>query len=500
MDQSKTEQLKHYFINHPSSFDIDDITFNDLNLDTVFNRINKCRSSLGEEVLYSLLRQPLSDIDLLEDREKSIQRYIDDEKLKKDTLLALSKLSKVKKISVFKYLKSIEEINVQGFLYKNSAWLIMLICIFLLFINTTVGICAIIIGFFYNAITYFKKRALIKPYFICFSYLSKSLHLGKSIKYTDSEKYKKIGNLGKYFIFLGQMNGETVSGNNNPLDMILDIFRLGFHYDIIVFYNMVSKVKNNLDTIEATLYEIGLIDSYIAIGEYRKNADTYCIPKHVLSNKRYVRIDDLGHPLLKEPVRNSVSLDKSVLLTGCNASGKSTFLRSVALNIILSQTIHTCSASGYEAPIYLIITSMSIKDDLMSARSFYMAEVLSLKRIIDLLDSSPQNHVVTFVDEVLRGTNTIERIAASTEILKYLSEKSLCFAATHDIELTKYLDVDFSNYHFNEGFTNTDFSFDFILKEGPADTRNAIKLLEVKGFPEKIIKGANILANAFDSK
>ena len=126
-----------------------------------------------------------------------------------------------------------------------------------------------------------------------------------------------------------------------------------------------------------------------------------------------------------------------MLLTGSNASGKSTFLKTVALGAIMAQTINTCPADHYEACFFHICSSMALRDDLDSGESYYIVEIKSLKRI---LDQAGQYPLLCFVDEVLRGTNTVERIAASTQILKSLGRKNLiCFAATHDSELKELL-------------------------------------------------------------
>ena len=102
------------------------------------------------------------------------------------------------------------------------------------------------------------------------------------------------------------------------------------------------------------------------------------------------------------------------------------------------------------------------------------------------------------MDEVLRGTNTVERIAASTQILKSFAKKStLCFAATHDIELTSLLANDYENYHFEEEVVEGDVLFNYEIKEGKARTRNAIKLLSVMGYEEEIIHKANEMAENF---
>ena len=169
----------------------------------------------------------------------------------------------------------------------------------------------------------------------------------------------------------------------------------------------------------------------------------------------------------------------------------------MALNSILAQSIHTCTAKTYEAPFFRIFSSMSLRDDLESGESYYIVEIKALKRILDGAKQT-NSKVLCFVDEVLRGTNTVERIAACTQILKSLSAKNiLCFAATHDIELTGLLQKDFANYHFEEEIRDGDVFFNYKLQSGKATTRNAIKLLEIMGYESQIIEQASAQAERF---
>lgn len=139
---------------------------------------------------------------------------------------------------------------------------------------------------------------------------------------------------------------------------------------------------------------------------------------------------------------------------------------------------------------------MALRDDMESGESYYIVEIKALKRILDA--AAGDVPILCFVDEVLRGTNTIERIAASTQILKSLGRTGiLCFAATHDIELTELLQDDFDNYHFEEDVAEGDVVFNYRLKEGKATTRNAIKLLELMGYDRDVIERATAQAEHF---
>ena len=124
-------------------------------------------------------------------------------------------------------------------------------------------------------------------------------------------------------------------------------------------------------------------------------------------------------------------------------------------------------------------------------------EIKALKRVIDAVKRKGAP-VLCFVDEVLRGTNTVERIAASTEILEsLLGKSSMCFAATHDIELTRLLEGRYHNFHFEETILEDDVKFNYKLKEGRATTRNAIKLLGVLQYEKQIIEKAEKRAEHF---
>ena len=209
-------------------------------------------------------------------------------------------------------------------------------------------------------------------------------------------------------------------------------------------------------------------------------------------------VTEVFHPLIKEPVVNSITTSKHVLITGSNASGKSTFLKTIAINALLSQTIYTSTSKEYNAPFYRIYSSMALRDDLNAQNSYYIVEIKSLKRILDAVDKDDKRPVLCFVDEVLRGTNTVERIAASSEILKSLRYKNvLVFAATHDIELTYLLEKYYDHYHFQEEVTDDDVKFNYRLFTGPAVTRNAIKLLGVIGYNKNIIDAAESQAGYF---
>nr|WP_243165957.1 hypothetical protein [Anaerofilum hominis] len=201
------------------------------------------------------------------------------------------------------------------------------------------------------------------------------------------------------------------------------------------------------------------------------------------------------HPLLTEEengVPNDLDLAANWLLTGSNASGKSTFIKAVAINNILAQSIGTCTAEQYELKRAPVVTSMAVRDDLAAGESYFVAEIRSMRRLVELLESGTSFYC--FVDEVLKGTNTTERIASSCAVLRYLCAPGcLCIAATHDLELTQLLAGEYENHHFSEQVSRQGVCFDYRLKDGPCRTRNAIRLLEQYQFPAAIVAEAQVL-------
>ena len=165
----------------------------------------------------------------------------------------------------------------------------------------------------------------------------------------------------------------------------------------------------------------------------------------------------------------------------------------MAVNVLLAQSIFTCSAARLPLPRTGLITSMALRDDILSGESYYIKEIHYLKRIIDSL--TPETPTVCIVDEILRGTNTQERIAASCAVLRYLAKHNcLAIVASHDIGLTQLLERQYDNFHFSEQITDGGITFSYKIHSGPADSKNAIRLLEYMGFPEEITREARELA------
>lgn len=501
------EKISHYYLKHKEGFSIDDITWNDLNMDEIFKKMNYTYSAAGEEYLYHLLRTPCMSEDELLHREEIIRFFEEHSKERVAYQLVYHKLGRTGKFSIYDYLDYLDGLGKRGNgVHYLSLALFFASIIGMLFVDVPLGLLAMIGVLVYNNVTYFKVKEEIDPYIVSFAYVFRVLDTVKTLRASvhkpdvlseELECLKRSSaamsgfKRGSFLI----MSGGRMSGSSNPLDLLLDFIRMGFHLDLIKFNQMLSEVRKHTDDIDNMVTVLGKIEAMIAISEYRASLESFCVPEFL--KEKALKAEELYHPLIENPVKNRIYTERGVLITGSNASGKSTFLKTVAINSIFAQTIHTCLAQSYESAMFRIASSMSLKDDVQGGDSYYMVEIKAIKRILDLtsLEGLP---VLCFVDEVLRGTNTVERIAASAQILKSLCKNNcICFAATHDIELTHLLKKIYCNYHFSEKIEEDDISFTYKIMEGRATTRNAIKLLGIMGYEPAIIEEAEKMAADF---
>lgn len=485
--------------------DVDDITWNDIDMDQIFMLINNTGSAMGEEYLYSVLRKVKFSKEELLERNRLIEFFNQNEEQRIQLQIALRGMGKLRFVSVYEYINQLDRLELKSSLphYLMAGGLIG--AILLIFYNPAVGGFLTFAMVANNIIQYYRRKAEIDVYFSVCSYLIRLLNSVKDITKLDIPAIKAYsGQLEQASTkFAKFKKGSRVVAGKNPngdlLDIILDYERMLFHTDLIKFNSMLNCFKQNKDTLNEMYVSIGTLDSMIAVASFRTMLDYYSIPELTGEKEPCLYVEQLFHPMIDEPVVNTIRENRCVLITGSNASGKSTFIKTLAINAILSQTIYTSMSKSYNASYFQIISSMALQDNILSKESYYIVEIKSLKRVLDRLnDKIP---TLCFIDEVLRGTNTLERIAASSQILYSLSrENAMCFAATHDIELTHILENYYSNYHFQEQVADNNVLFDYKLYEGRAVSKNAIKLLGVIGYSEEIIKRASRIADHFQKE
>ncbi|MBC3887506.1 hypothetical protein GH810_04205 [Acetobacterium paludosum] len=477
---------------------IDELTWSDLDMDDVFKRLDTCLTSVGDEVLYATLHEPKWRDEPLKEREKLINFFAENPKERLEIQMILSKLGKASYNDVSSL---IFESQIKA-LKNPSAYTILAIipflCLGICLFNLSIGLLCLILSVIVNGVVYYYFKKEIAKNLLTIHYLSAMLRCcNRLLPYqtTDglSGLIEKIREDNIHFKALaGKLSG-VMMGGTSDIDILLDYLKIITLYDFRTYNKAIALVSKNKEAFHRIYQNIGELDLSITLASFRKSLPGTVNPSFTAEFE--VVVADLYHPLLKTPIANDIELLKNSLVTGSNASGKSTFVKALAVNSIFAQTIYTCTASSFSLSHCLPITAMAVKDDILAGDSYFMAEIKSLKRTIDQVSSVP---CLCFIDEILKGTNTIERIAASAAILDYLDrENCLCLIATHDIELTSILAKSYDNYHFQETITDETILFDYKLHTGPAHTKNAIALLNYLEFDPEIIENANTLVDTF---
>lgn len=487
---------------------IDDITWNDLDMNGIFARMNFTQSSAGEETLYRMLRCPACSDDTHAKRElgRHISYMETDEKVRLDALMLLDEMGKSGTYALADYLDHINGLGKRSNAKHYLCIFLLIAAVVSVFAYPTFGVALLIAAACFNIVTYVNEKGIASTYVTAFAYIMRMLECADGIaglglgvafsEYLDGLKEKRVQfkSLEKSAGMVLKLNSATGSAGG----ILFDYVKMLTHVDLIRFNKVIGIVGRHGQELLAIADCVGYLDAVISIAYFRAALPYSCTPALANGKNDTLVIKDGFHPCIEQPVANSICQQRGMLVTGSNASGKSTFLKTVAVNAILAQSIHTCCAKSYSGNYYRIYSSMSLRDSLESGESYYMVEIKAIKRIVDAALSDSQNPLLCFVDEVLRGTNTVERIAASVQILRKLSRRGIyCFAATHDIELTHLLDREYDNFHFEEEVRDGDVLFSYRLLKGRAHTRNAIRLLEIIGFSEDIIKEADEMAGSF---
>lgn len=497
------ECISHYSSSRDSQWKVDDITWNDLDMDRIFKAMNHTQSSLGAEVLYDMLRKPVFSNEILQEREKLFCFMADHKGERTKMQVIFNQIGRTREYAITDYMSMLDKVERKSNFIHYVTAIVSTIALISLFVEPVWGIVLLILAFSFSAFTYYREKAQVEPYLISFAYLLRMMKAAELLsreKLEGLEKYqKKLKEENQHFAAFRNNAGLVMSRKNSGslVDVVMDYIRMFFHVDLIKFNQMVSELQKNTAECKEMMATMGLLEAAIAVASFREALPYYCIPTLKEDKKGYFRAEGLYHPMIEEPVANDISVERGVLITGSNASGKSTFLKTAAINGILSQTIDTSVAKCYEAPFFRIYSSMSLRDNLAGSESYYMVEIKALHRILQAVYKK-ETPVLAFVDEVLRGTNTVERIAASAHILQQLNQEHvITFAATHDIELTYLLEQEYENFHFTEEVEQGDISFSYHLFEGRAQSRNAIKLLALMGYEKEIVDSAEQCANRF---
>ena len=458
---------------------IDDKTWSDLNMDTLFHKINFNFTAIGEMRLYATLRGMF--------------------KVNQTSLINMFKDNKVFRLNVSYILSKIGK-NVYPLfpdqMLPSKRNILLMFCPLLPFIGfafifliPSKGILICLTFMILNAILSFKLKKSydqdLKSVFYTANVIKQSQALSKiestpaiSVDFTHFKASRRFSGL------LARLESQDM------VSSIIMFIKLVFMIDYVLFHLIQRSYFKYQEEVMACYDYISILDNHYSIAMYQHTLTHYCYPK-INNNINGLQMKSIIHPLLDEEnaIANTIDISNYILLTGSNASGKSTFMKAVALNLILAQSIQTATAHSFIYQPGYVMTSMANADDVLSGDSYFMSELKSIRR---LFNTHQCNKIYCFIDEIFKGTNTTERIAASESVLSYLDNQKAyqVIAATHDVELSILLENTYNNYHFNESIQENSIFFDYKIKPGKANTRNAIELLRITQFPIDIYQRA----------
>lgn len=496
LDERDYASMKQYYVKHPfAEPGIDDITWNDLNLDAVFKRVKNTQSSIGDEYTYRFFRkQQNPNLQYFEDAVQAIHGNAD---ARQQLQFAFHRIGRKTNNGLIDLLLRPDTFPRIPMLAIILVTIIGIASLIWMGFNLDYGILAVTFSFCAALILFSFVLRKIHGAMVTLGMFTRMIRAAKLIVKLDLPAFsqetaqlkknlavfKNISALADYII--------QVSGSSNSLMMIITSY---FGLYGLAYHAMVRMFQKHRTEALALYKGIGFIELCISTASYRKSLDFYCTPSFSDENK--VCFEGIVHPLLKTPVPNTHDIGNKVLITGSNASGKSTFARTLAVNTILGQLLNTCLAKKYTLRRCTVYTSMNLKDDITTGDSFYVAEVKSLKRLLEVAVSA--EYPMLFLDEIFKGTNMVERIAAASIILERFAGAD-CFIclATHDVELSRILGSRYENYHFQETITDDDISFDYTLREGVTAGSNAIKLLAYCHYDMAIVSKAQAFADQY---
>ena len=264
-------------------------------------------------------------------------------------------------------------------------------------------------------------------------------------------------------------------------------------YDFLVmvaYERMLNKLLPQVEQWINALSELEALSALSTYADFQAARCTFPTLRTHDSASKTIQGMNLTHPLMPREVciPNPVNLTKGEVgvITGSNMSGKSTYLRSVGLAALMAWSGGPVCAEHLEVSPLRVYTSMRIGDVLQDGKSTFYAEVERLSTIIQAIDQQNASPVLVLLDEILRGTNTKERLLGVHSIVTHLAgAEALSFIATHDQEITQLAAEHkaVNNYHFREHLDRGRLVFEYRLHDGPSDTTNALLIMQEAGLP-----------------
>jgi hypothetical protein len=500
------DAISDFFRSHDvGPVSLDDRTWDDLLLDDVFAHLDRTESSVGQQMLYHRLRSAPAPR-AMEAFEALIARVTDDVDRREAAQIALARLHDPSGYYVHRLVRP-DALDRPAWHVVFPLWSASIIVALLLAPLWPPLILVAPFAFVVNLGLRIATRRQVGSEVVWFRYVGPLLSAaGALADLATAETTALTKSLSSDLSALGRLGAIARWVSRDPLAAdplvyaALELLNQLLLMDASGLYLASRELKSRGPHLLRTIETVGEIDAAVAIASFRVGTRRWTCPSFLPPDAAVV-LTDLRHPLIDDAVPNSVTLapPRGLLVTGSNMSGKSTFLRTVGVNAVLAQTINTCLAATYQAPVYDVRSCLGTRDDLLAGKSYYLVEVES---VLSLVRASERVEPRLFLlDELFRGTNAVERIAAAEAVLRALirgGKPHVALVATHDGELVDLLSDCYTVCHLGDAVGPDGLIFDYHLVPGPATSRNAIALLKLNGAPESLVTQALARAEALD--
>ncbi len=340
-----------------------------------------------------------------------------------------------------------------------------------------------ITGFYFNKVTNLARYSTqIKDTFRKYALLLEQIESENFSSELLKEKQQQIILKGQKSSAIFTSFSKSLDALENRNNMFFIILGNGFFlWDIMQSYRIEKWIVSYGKIIEDWFDVVSFFDANNSLGNYAFNHPEFVFPE-IIKSEIVIQAKNLGHPLLDKTKRIDSNLnienEQFFIVTGANMAGKSTFLRTVSLHIVMANIgLPVCAESSKYSPVKLI-TSMRTTDSLTDDSSYFFSELTRLKFIVDAIDKEPYFIVL---DEILKGTNSTDKAIGSRKFVeKLVAGNATGIIATQDLslcEIEKELD-DVKNYFFDAEIVNDELYFDYKLKKGICQNMNASFLLK----------------------
>ena len=479
----------------PTDSQVDDQTWYDLALHKVFDQLNYTQSSIGAEALYQKMRLlTFQPDDSLRELEEFFERQPD---LRLRVQVIMNQLGKKNHNMARSIVANPgnQDSRIYLSLYIFLACLPVLSLFFLPFFKIqafSVLIASVTFNIIFSSIRNWSNKTRLDQV----SYLVRLFASAEKLSRLALPKQEALKQAVQPFKKTKVISSILQSPTgNSEMEIILIYLNFLFLIPQIAQVYIYNQVKSYQKEAQETINLLGEMEVAISLLRHKRDFELICQPH--FSKEGGIRGKSLYHPLIANPVVNDVSFEKNMVISGDNASGKSTYLKMVAINCILAQGLGFAYGESFELPYGHVMTSMDVSDDIEVGDSYFITESKTILRMIESLEKSGFHYF--FIDELFKGTNTIERIGAGLGIVRWLSGRNcLYMISSHDIELVVASGAVNDNYHFDSRYVDGKIVFDYHIKQGSAVTKNAVNTLKSLHFPSEITLTAQELIEQYE--